>query len=487
MTDREQIAHLLRRFGLGAGKSEVDEYAPLGVQGTLNKLLDFEQTDQLVTVNPFQMMIDKPGADVNLDTYFVSLWWTLRMLLASRPFEEKLSLFWHSNLATGGDKVEFGPMMLEYLRILREHGPGQFSALLKEVSNCSAMIRYLDKDESIAGRPNENFGREVMELFTIGTGNYSEQDVHESARVFTGYGLRYPVYEGDGKFYQERVTHSIIAGIPMIGGYWCSSLHDRGDKTIFGTTAKYTPDQFLEVLAKKPETAKRIGKKLFENFAYRNAPASVIDKVAQEFTKSGGNTRLVVKKIAEMDEFWSPNCALKQVKSPVDFTVSIVRQLGLTKMLRTLQNSQDPLTPTNPVLKGLSYYVLDKLSKQGQYPLYPPTVKGWDGGNTWASATALTERLHMSQEIFWMGDKGKRVGAMVAKQIVDMKPASDEDAVNGFLQMFDAEHLHSEMPILIQGFKQGGGLTSFKDPEAAPGALSSLARLVFASTDFQFC
>src|SRR5579862_8257176 len=319
MTDREKIAHLLRRFGMGAGTLEMAKYEPLGVQGTLDRLLDYEKVDEAFPIGPWEIAFEKDKTEVYVDPFRFAAWWSLRLLMSERPLEQKLALFWHSHLVVGADKVEFGPTMVEYLETLRTLGGSEFAPLLTAISRTPAMIKYLDGDANLRGSPNENFGREVMELFTLGIGSYTEDDVKNAARAFTGFGLRFPLYEGGADAVQPRLRDGLVKGNPMLVATYSPALHDDGPKTILGETKNFGFDEALAMLAGRSETAKHLGRKLFEFFAFRNPPQPVLDKVTQAFTASGGNVRKALRGIAEMDEFWGDACVRQQVKSPVDF------------------------------------------------------------------------------------------------------------------------------------------------------------------------
>ena len=202
MNEREKISHLLRRFGLGAGKYEVDQYAPLGVEGTIDRLINYEKVDEKFTVNPYEMTGYGEEGLLMLDPPRFAAWWSLRLLLTQRPLQERLTLFWHNHFAVSGDKVFYGPSILEYQQVLRRNASGNFRTLLHEVAKTPAMVFYLDTQMSVKGKPNENFAREVMELFTLGAGHYTEKDIQEAARAFTGWGIHYVDFGGQTPFEQ---------------------------------------------------------------------------------------------------------------------------------------------------------------------------------------------------------------------------------------------------------------------------------------------
>lgn len=487
LTERQQITHLLRRFGLGAGELELKTYLPLGVDGTINRLIQYEDVESGITLLPYQLTVDKPTDPPNLDPYIASMYWTMRMWITQRPLEEKLSLFWHSHLAVGGDKVEFAPMMVEYLSILRNRQLGRFADLLKDVSVSGAMLRYLDGDHAIANRSNENFGREVMELFTLGIGNYTEADVHEAAKICTGFGLAYPIFEDNGQKYEVRTRHFIESDIPLVGGFWSPALHDSSVKTVLGQSGRFTPNDFMEILCQQPATAKRIGTKLFEFFAYTNPSPTIQDHMGQLFKKHDGNTKKLLLDLVQMDEFWSAQSVGNMYKSPVDYCIALIRQTGLSDFVRKMQNPLTSLTPANPKLKGGLYYLTQLLQKQGLLPLYPPNVKGWNWGQDWVTAGAMANRIEMAGSLFWLGDPKQRIGNLTAQYILSQSPKTESDAIEIFLSLFDAEGVADQMPLLVDAFNHGGGLANLSNLNNAPGPISELAKVAFSAPAFQFC
>lgn len=488
MTDRERIAHLLRRFGMGAGALELAKYEPLGVEGTLNKLLEFDKVDEGFPIGPWEIAFEKDKTEIYVDPGRFAAWWTLRILMSERPLEQKLTLFWHNHLVVGADKVEFGPTMVEYLEILRVLGAGEFSTLLAAISKSPAMIKYLDGDANLRGTPNENFGREVMELFTLGIGNYTEQDVKEAARAFTGFGLRYPLYEAGAEAVQPRLRDGLLKGNPMVVATYSPALHDDGPKTILGTTKNYDCDEALAMLAGRTETAKHLGRKLFEYFAYRNPSEAVVDRVATSFASSGGNIRKVLRSISEMDEFWSTACVRQQVKSPVDFCVTIARQMNIKAYLLTLHKPTSPSTPLHDGIRGVGGMLLGLMSQQGMLLMFPPNVKGWDGGEAWITPNNMAERMKLGNLLFGVGNPDKGLSTYISTLVKAGNPTDDAQALEAWLGLFDADVFGlDKKQLLLKAFSKAGGLAALATPDGASNAQAAIARLVYGAPEFQMC
>jgi uncharacterized protein (DUF1800 family) len=281
----------------------------------------------------------------------------------------------------------------------------------------------------------------------------------------------------------------LLKGYPMVVTTYSPALHDDGPKTILGETKNFSFDEALAMLAGRSETARHVGKKLFESFAYRNPPQPVIDKVAQAFTASNGNTRAVLKSIAEMDEFWSDACVRKQVKSPVDFCMPIARQTNIREYMKSLRPAPlAPPTPLNDGMRGVAGMLLGMLNDQGMFLFYPPNVKGWDGGEAWITANNMSCRIRLGNTLFNVGNADKGLVNSIGAQVKGLKPSNDVEALEAWLQIFDADVFSLEKKhLLLSAFTKGGGLAALDTPNGCSDALSAVARLVFGSPEFQFC
>ena len=261
MTEREKVAHLLRRFGLGATDREMSFCEPLGVDGTLEYLFEYERAEETIPISAWECLTDQTG-QVVLERNLVALWWSLRILTTTRPLEQKLTLFWHNHFAVGGNKVSFAPMYVQYIETLRNHAGGPFASLLSAITCDPAMMRYLDTDSSQKSNPNENFGREVMELFTIGPESFDENDVKQLARCYTGLTTVNHVIQDDAQYADDRLRERIRKGQPMVSFEFSRLLHDSGVKHVLGKQGKFGADDVNHLLASHPSTANRICRKL---------------------------------------------------------------------------------------------------------------------------------------------------------------------------------------------------------------------------------
>ena len=391
--DHSRIAHLLRRAGFGATQAELDQYTALGFDGALDRLLNPEQVDDSATdalLAP--LALDPADPDVRRKIEPAKFWWFSRMLNTQRPLQEKLTLFWHTHFATANSKVGNAPLMLQQIQLFRDNGLGNFEVLLQKVTRDPAMLIWLDNRLNRKGAPNENYAREVQELFTLGIGNYTEQDIKEAARAFTG--------------------HTLDKNLVYV---FNPKQHDAGSKTFHGETGNFDADDILAILVRQPAAARFITTKLFTFFVYDNPDASTIDRLANTFVSSAFDIRSVLRDLFSGPEFLSPRAFHAQIKSPVDLVIGSVKALNV---------------------QIVGPEVVHALRRMGQDLLNPPDVSGWKGGAAWISSTTLFERLNFANRLAMGRDPSQPfffdVGGQVAAAGVD-GPEALVDAYLGLL------------------------------------------------------
>ncbi|RQS63072.1 DUF1800 domain-containing protein [Burkholderia sp. Bp8963] len=284
--------------------------------------------------------------------------WVNEMVVTPSPLTERMTLFWHGHFTSGQDKVPYPQTMFAQNVLLRSEALGNFGTLLHAVARDPAMLQYLDGASNRKGRPNENFAREVMELFTLGEGHYTQHDVTEAARAMTGWTI-----DPDTLRFVVRPE-------------W----HDTGDKTILGDTGPFDGDGFLDILLKRPETARFIATKLWREFVSDTPDADALDTVAGRFRASGYEIRAALGALWSTDAFWDPRNRGVLVKSPAEFVVGSVRLFDV--------GYGDPQMLANTV------------RTLGQNLFYPPNVKGWPGGPTWINSSTLLARKQFVEQLF---------------------------------------------------------------------------------------
>jgi uncharacterized protein (DUF1800 family) len=308
------------------------------------------------------------------------------------PLRERLAVFWHDHFAVSDAKVEDGVMMLEYIKALRENPAGKFQDTLKRMVTTAAFLKYLDVRMMTKATPNENFAREVMELYTLGIGNYTEADIKEAARALTGWSWLNVFYEIPGT-QTDRMNLMAEKGQSFIAFAFMPKLHDRGEKTILGKKLQVDGDGLLEFLSDQPATARHLCRKLWEHFVYEGPEQKVIDRLAAVWRKSDGSVREVLRVMTQQDEFWSEKAQTTRVKSPFDLVMGITRALGVQDYLR------EEMRPDRPYTERIAQKVFDDvgamtyfMDRMGFSMLYPEDVDGWKWGEGWLSPSVMHAR-----------------------------------------------------------------------------------------------
>jgi len=375
--DFDAAAHLLVRAGFGGKPPEIQRILALGPEKAVNSLINAppqidpaptwatpDDQDQLRAL--FQEAgtpEEKQMARKLLQEKFVgemkdlTRWWVTQMINTSSPFVEKMTLFWHGHFATSAQKVRPAYKMWVQNETFRQNGLGDFRALVKAISRDPAMMIWLDTVQSKKEQPNENFAREFMELFTLGEGHYTESDVKEAARAFTGYRINQP--EQSFRFAERQF--------------------DGGTKTFMGKTGSWDGDQIVDIVVSQPSCARFIGAKIWKFFVYDDPEPELIEALASEFRNAHYELRPFFNTLFLSEEFYSPQARDSQIKSPVQFLVQALRTFPI------------PLPDSN--------FMEFAFRQMGQIPFYPPNVKGWDGGKSWINTATLTFRYKLAHQL----------------------------------------------------------------------------------------
>lgn len=345
-------AHLYRRSAFGGTIEEIVDAQELGLKKTIEQI--FSKTDDAT----IELEMAAAGRLVTggADSNQLAAWWLLRMVKTPCPFLEKMTLFWHGHFATGGDKVMDARAMFRQNQLIRKHALGTYEAFVKDISRDVAMLIYLDSEENRKTRPNENYARELMELFCLGPGNYTERDIKEIARCFTGWEVRRSKFA----FNEHQ--------------------HDDRTKSFLGSNGNFDGNDAIEVVLKQPAASQFIAKKLIRFFVFDDA--EITDKfagpIADQLRRSNFDIREAVRTILSSNVFYSDAAVAKKIKSPVELAVGFLRFFDAS---------------TNISLLGR------RLAAIGQLPLYPPNVKGWAGGRSWINASTILARANLISDI----------------------------------------------------------------------------------------
>jgi uncharacterized protein (DUF1800 family) len=438
-TTRSQIAHLLRRAGFGGTEAELDQYTALGFAGAVERLLNPEQVDDSGTDQLLAPLSTDLGDPKKIEA--AKFWWVNRMLYTQRPLQEKLTLFWHNHFATANSKVNNSVLMQQQIQLFRDNGLGGFESLLQKVTRDPATLIWLDNRLNRKGAPNENYAREVQELFTVGIGNYTEQDIHEAARAFTG--------------------HTLDKNLKYV---FNKSQHDTGSKTFQGQTGNFDADDILGILVRNPATARFITTKLFTWFVYDSPDSSTIDRLANTFTTTSFDIRSVLRDIFTGPEFLSAQAFHGIVKQPVDFVLGSLKSLNI-------QNIGPDVTQV--------------LRSMGQDLLNPPDVSGWKGGSAWINSTTLFQRFNWADRLSMGRDSAKPYFADVPGQIQAHAIASPDDLVDFYLGLFvDGDATPEARQALIDYLNSSGPL-SLSDGAAIDLKARGLVHLALATPTYQ--
>jgi hypothetical protein len=352
--NRKWVAHLYRRAGFGATPAETDTALAQGLEKTLDRFMTGEpdQADRLELLTEGGKFYTEP---LNL-----RVWWLYAMTEGGHPLREKLALFWHNHFATSYAKVRSTKLMYEQNVTIRAHALGKFRPFLLDMSKDTAMLVWLDSNRNVKGAPNENFAREVMELFSLGVGggNYTEKDVQEAARALTGWH-----HDAEVKRFEFR-----------------RDLHDDGPKTVFGKTGKWTGEDVIRLCGDHPACARFLVGKLYA-FLVSEAPPpkSLLEPLAERFRKSDYDIADLVRTVLGSRLFFSAHAYRRRVKWPVEAALGAVRSAITARV---------PLAD-----------VVDPLAKMGQALFAPPNVKGWRTGTDWLNSATLLARNNFAEKV----------------------------------------------------------------------------------------
>jgi uncharacterized protein (DUF1800 family) len=388
--DLAKAGHLFRRAAFGGTYAELQQAVKDGPKATIDRLLkggepapDFDRTSDY-TAGPRSLPAGADGTKL-------SAWWLWRILKTPHPLHEKMCLFWHNHFATSHAKVQNAQFMVGQYRLIHRHALGDFRELLQGMSFDPAMLVWLDAKESKKGKPNENYARELMELFSLGIGNYTEADIREAARAFTGYDVK----AGKSAFDPKQ--------------------HDDGEKKVLGKSGKWKGDDIVRICHDQPACPRFVARKLHAFLVSETDPPAdeLIQPLADQYRASGFDTGKLVETILRSNHFFGASAYRRKMKSPVEFAVGIVR--GLEGTVGSL-----PLAA--------------ELEKLGQALFAPPSVKGWDGGPTWLNAQTLLFRQNLALAMTVGDGFGRRCdpAAMLAKH----NQTTDAEVVDFLLGVF---------------------------------------------------
>ena len=458
------IAHLMRRAGFGAPYHELEALAAQGYDATVDALLHPETQPS--------------GLDLDLaERYFIEWshfvrgvpeYWAWRMINSKRQLEEKMVLFWHGVLCTADSKTQSYPTSYAELEMFRQYGMGSFRDLLLEISRDPAMVFYLDNCLSHKGAINENYGRELLELFSMGVGmdgqfNYTEDDVKECSRAFTGWTLANNVPGQPYGRYAAQFAYN-------------PADHDAGVKTFLGETGNFDGDDIIEIIARQPATARFISRHLYSYFvadeaqvpAWMDTPPrdpDTIKMLEDEYFRSGYNIRAMLRLLFHSDAF--KNARFARVKGPVETVMGTMRLIG-------------DWTEPKPGFE----FIFDEMKYMGQELFNPPSVEGWHTGKEWIDGGTLVHRINFTAD--FVGDTNYPGVRGIVNRLSDAGPVlAPQQMVDDCLRLLGHYELPDETRTMLaeQAGKDGALRTDAAD---FPDRVSKTLQMIVATKEYLY-
>ncbi len=458
------MAHLMRRAGFGATREELEARAAKGYEATVEELLNSEAQDavdirDLLRYHPWSW---KPGTIQGMG----ATKWLYHMINTKRPLEEKMVLFWHQIFATGVSKVDHYDEIDDMLDLFRERGMGNYRDLLAEVAKNPAMIHWLDNNENHADAVNENWGRELLELFSMGVGSYTEVDVRECSRAFTGWTMspklpRFPMGRFDWYFeYKEED-------------------HDDTEKTFLGHTGRFNGEDIIRIICEQPATARFVARHLYNFFVADEAqvPAwsvtlprdpEAIETLARTFTESGYDLRSVLRVLFTSDFFKEARFA--RLKSPAEVVIGTLRLVG---------GAEFPAPGIGDMSKQAGY--------MGQDLLNPPSVEGWHTGTEWINSGSLMRRINFTAEL--LGDVSRPGVQAIVNKLRAQGDITSEAFVDTCLDLMGPLEVSQETRQELASHASAGGALRWgteQEVRTATERISEMLQLIVSLRDYQY-
>ena len=466
MSDKKEdlalMAHLLRRAGFGSTREELEYYAAKGYEATVEELVN--PPDDLPAGKSALLLRYQPGVLLPGGQPFVGVYtWLFNMLTTQRPLEEKMTLFWHHVFATGNSKVDNCDQMLEQIVMLRRHGMGNYRDLLVEVARNPAMIYWLDNNENHRDSVNENWGRELLELFSMGVSNYTEVDVREASRAFTGWTI------------QPKLPRRPYGRFPWRFEYLPED-HDDTEKSFLGHTGPFNGEDIIDIVVQQPATARFICRHLYNFFvadevqvpAWTIEPArdeEALEVMMDSFVESGYEIKAVLRTMFNSEFF--KNARYAKIKSPLEVVASTLKLVG------AYQYPDPNMTKLGP-----------ETSYMGQSLLDPPSVEGWQTGAEWINSGSLLARVNFVADR--VADTAMPGVQTIIQRLKDEGVVTPEQLVDASLESVGFLDLGDDTRQQLLDHANIGGDLDWNDEASAGTRVGEMLALVGATTEYQF-
>ncbi len=457
------MAHLMRRAGFGAPYAELEARAAKGYEATVEELLNPEAQPAIDDDLLYRFF---PALEGALNPTANQSEWVYRMINTQRPLEEKMALFWHQLFATGNSKIDNPPELTQQIRMFRQHGLGKFDNLLVELAKNPAMIYWLDNNGNHRGAINENWGRELLELFSMGVGNYSEDDIKEASRAFTGWTIA------------PKIPRN-----PLGRFYWSFEYkpedHDDGEKEFLGHRGRFNGEDIIDIVVRQPATARFLARHLYNYFvadepqvpSWNITPPGdpeAVDALIKAYNDSNYDIREMLRVLFTSDFF--KNARFARVKSPAELVVGTARLAGNYNTYR-------------PGFMALAA----ECDFQGQELLNPPSVESWHTGSEWIDGGSLVRRVNFAAGL--LGNTSLPGVRTMVDGIKAMNPQTPTEVVQGCLDMVGPIEVSdiTRGELLAQA-EESGDLRwdTEEDAKQSEQKVGLMLALIASSRDFQF-
>ena len=444
-----QMAHLMRRAGFGATRGELDAYVAKGYENVVDDLVNPERLPD-IDEDILERYFGGEGYPI-----FAGIW-LYRMLNSQRPLQEKMALFWHHVFATGVTKNQHVMASVNQIKMFRNVGMTDMRTILLELAKDPAMIFWLDNNENHNGEPNENWGRELLELFSMGVGNYTEQDIKDASRAFTGWTFEQPIplyphgyYPAPFKFIEED--------------------HDNGEKTFLGRSGNLNGDDIIDVIVEQPATARFIARHMYNFFvadepqvpSWNTVPPrdqDAINELVAAYLQSDGDIRAMLSTLFNSDFFKAAR--FRKVKSPVELITGVIKLVG---------------TYREPTPGLVDYSGTAKL--MGQQLFDPPTVEGWHTGHEWIDGGTLNERVNFA--VNEVGDLSKPgIGDLIERMGAESDACRPTELVERSLELAGPVEVSEDTRAGLLRYAEAVGELRFDTDDAREDSATHIGRML---------
>ena len=468
MSDKEitLVSHLMRRAGFGATRTEIEELSEKSYEDIVEDLLHPERVEDLEEDVLKRYNIELSYHDA------VQLWsgrWIWRMINSRRPLEEKMALFWHHVFATAWYKSEHSPTIINQIEMFRRVGMSDLRTILIELSKDPAMNYWLDNCENHAGQPNENWGRELLELFSMGVGNYTEDDIKNAARAFTGWTFKQPI-----PLYPFGHYESGFEYIP--------EDHDDSEKTFLGHTGNLNGEDIVDIIVQQEPTYRFLARHLYNFFvadepqvpAWNIEPPNnpeAIDTLVEAFKESNGDIKTALRTLFNSDFF--KQAQFKKVKNPAELVAGTIKLVGTYDWLPAPGQSVGALSSATTVM--------------GQALMNPPTVEGWHTGHEWIDGGTLSERVNFA--VNQLNDTSTPGVQDIISRLAESGTLSPDQLVDRCLDLVGPLEVGEDTRTALSAYADSVGDVDLDTDEAKTenaGKVARMLQLIVASREYQF-